>query len=170
MIKLMGAVLVTAGCGAVGLGAARHLDGRVMDLRELSAGLETLQRELCWRLAPLPEALKEAAGEAHGRAALFFDRCAQNASTLDGHSFQQIWQKELERCQLRLDGEDRSVLEQLGPVLGRYDADSQRQAIEAAAAGLSRRQAQAEEERGRLGRVYAVLGITAGMFLAILLI
>lgn len=169
MMKLVGAALVVAGCGAMGLGAVRRLDGRVRDLRELAAGLEALQRELCWRLAPLPEALKEAAGETHGRAAQFFDQCAQGAGTL-GHPFQQIWQEGLERCPLQLDREDQGVLEQLGPVLGRYDADSQRQAIEGAAAGLTRRQAQAVEDRRRLGRVYAVLGMTAGLLLVVLLI
>lgn len=58
MIKLMGAVLLAAGFGGIGLGAVGRLDGRVRDLRELSAGLETLQRELCWRLMPLPGASK----------------------------------------------------------------------------------------------------------------
>lgn len=170
MMKLMGTVLLTAGCGAMGLGAVFRLDGRVMDLRELTVGLESLQRELCWRLTPLPEALKRAAGEAHGRAALFFGWCAQNTCALDGQPFRQIWSKGLERCPLRVDREDRSILEQLGAVLGRYDADSQRQAIEGVIAGLSHRQAQAVEDRHRLGRVYAVLGMTAGLFLTVLLI
>ena len=52
------AVLVTAGCGALGLGAVHCLDGRVRDLGELAAGLDTLQRELGWRLSPLPQGLE----------------------------------------------------------------------------------------------------------------
>ena len=69
-----------------------------------------------------------------------------------------------------MDREDRTLLEQLGPVLGRYDGDSQRQALERVLAELSRRRERAEEDRRRLGRVYGVLGVTAGLFLAILLI
>ena len=170
MMRLVGVVLLVAGCGAVGLGAVSRLDGRVRDLRELAAGLEVLQRELGWRLAPLPEALKRAAEEAHGRASFFFSRCAQGARELNGRPFQQIWREALESCCLRLDGDDRALLGQLGMVLGRYDADSQRQAIEGVAARLDRRQVQAAEERQRLGRVYGVLGMTAGLFLVILLI
>ena len=49
MIRLAGACLLMAGCGALGLGAVGRLDGRVRDLRELSAGLDTLQRELGWQ-------------------------------------------------------------------------------------------------------------------------
>ena len=170
MIKLMGAVLLAAGFGGIGLGAVGRLDGRVRDLRELSAGLETLQRELCWRLMPLPGALKGAAGETRGRAAHFFDQCAQDILTLDGRTFQDVWRAALEDCPLQIDRGDRTVLEHLGPVLGRYDADSQRQAIGDAVADLARRQIQAVEDRRRLGRVYSVLGITAGVFLVILLV
>lgn len=170
MIKLLGAVLLAAGCGAIGLGAVAHLDGRVRDLRELVTGMETLQREMGWRLTPLPTALETAAAETHGHAANFFEYCAQRAGHLAGTPFQQLWREGLERCTLWLDGGDRALLGQLGPVLGRYDADSQRQAIEGAIEGLDRRQIQAAEDRRRLGRVYGVLGLTAGLFLVILLI
>ena len=152
------------------MSAVSRLDGRVRDLRELSAGLDTLQRELGWRLAPLPNALETAAEGVHGRAARFFAFCAQGAGRLDGSPFQTLWRTGLAQCPLCLDREDRTLLEQLGPVLGRYDGDSQRQALERVLAELSRRRERAEEDRRRLGRVYGVLGVTAGLFLAILLI
>lgn len=170
MIRLMGAVLLITGCGCLGLGAVGRLDGRVRDLRELSAGLELLRRELGWRLTPLPKALEAAEEGTQGRAAQFFRFCARRAGNLSGTPFQQLWREGLEQCPLRLEREDRALLEQLGPVLGRYDGDSQCQAVEKALAGLERQQARAEENRRRLGRVYGVLGVTAGLFLAILLI
>lgn len=170
MIRAAGACLLMVGCGALGLGAVGRLDGRVRDLRELSAGLDILQRELGWRLSPLPGALETAAAGVHGRAARFFTFCAQGAGELDGAPFRSLWQEGLERCPLTLDREDRALVEQLGPILGRYDGDSQRQAVEGVVAGLARRREQAEEERRRLGRVYGVLGVTAGLFLTILLI
>ncbi len=170
MIRLAGACLLMAGCGALGLGAVGRLDGRVRDLRELSAGLDILRRELGWRLAPLPNALETAAAGVHGRAARFFAFCAQGAGKPEAAPFQTLWREGLERCPLCLDREDRALAEQLGPVLGRYDGDSQRQAVETVLAALSRRRELAEEDRRRLGRVYGVLGVTAGLFLVILLI
>ena len=169
MIRIMGAALLILGCGGLGLSAVNRLDGRVRDLRELSAGLEILQRELSFRLSPLPEALEAAAGGTHERAAGFFAFCARGAKQLDGSPFRTFWSGELERSPLRLSREDRALLEQLGPVLGRYDGESQRQAVENVLAGLSRRQAQAEDDRRRLGRVYGVLGLTAGLFLTLML-
>ena len=61
MTRLLGAALVVAGCVSLGLCAVAWLDGRVRDLGELAAGLDALQRELGWRLAPLPNALETAA-------------------------------------------------------------------------------------------------------------
>ena len=170
MIRAAGACLLMAGCGALGLGAVGRLDGRVRDLRELSAGLDILQRELGWRLSPLPGALETAAAGVHGRAARFFTFCAQGAETLDGAPFRALWQEGLERCHLVLDREDRALVEQLGPILGRYDGDSQRRALEDAAAGLRALQETAADDRRRLGRVYGVLGVSAGLLLAIFLL
>lgn len=170
MTQVMGAVLLTVGCGAMGLGAVRRLDRRVRDLWELSAGLDVLRRELGCRLAPLPAALRVAAEECHSCAARFFEGCAQGAGGLHGRSFQQVWREELETCPLQLTAEDRQMLEQLGSVLGRYDGESQCMAIEEEVSRLGRQIVQAREERRRLGRVYGVLGMTAGLFLAVLLI
>lgn len=170
MFRLMGAALLIAGSAALGLAGVGRLDGRVRDLQGLLAGVEVLQRELGWRLAPIPEALELAAGAAGGRAARFFHWCAGQSAELGGRSFRQVWEEGLDICQLRLDREDREPVEQLGAVLGRYDGDSQRQALEHTSSRLERRQFLAAEERRRMGRVYSVLGMTAGLFLVILLI
>ena len=170
MMRLLGAVLVVAGCGALGLAGAARLDGRVRDLGELAAGLDTLQRELGWRLAPLPQGLDTAARAVRGPAAQFFAHCAREAGRQEGRSFQQVWREGLSAVPLRLASEDRALLERLGPVLGRYDGDSQRLALEDTAAGLRTLQGEAADDRRRLGRVYGVLGMTAGLFLAILLV
>ena len=170
MIRILGAALLTVGCGGLGLSAVNRLDSRVRDLRELSAGLEILQRELGWRLSPLPKALEAASGGTHERAAQFFAYCARESRQLAGAPFRTLWSRGLERCPLRLNREDRALLEQLGPVLGRYDGESQRQAVENVLTGLSRRLVQAEDDRRRLGRVYGVLGLTAGLILTLVLI
>ena len=169
-MRLFGAILVIAGCGALGLAGVARLDGRVRDLGELAAGLDVLQRELGWRLAPLPQALAAAAKAAHGPAAQFFAQRAQRVEQSDGQVFQQVWRDSLSAAPLRLTEEDQALLDRLGLVLGRYDGDSQRVALEDAAASLRSLQGEASDDRRRLGRVYGVLGMTAGLFLAILLI
>lgn len=170
MTRLLGAALVVAGGVSLGLCAVAWLDGRVRDLGELAAGLDALQRELGWRLAPLPQALDGAAKAVRGPAADFFTLCAQRARSPDGRAFQEIWRDSLDASPLRLKGEDKALLERLGGVLGRYDGDSQRLALEAAAAGLRTLQGAAADDRSRLGRVYGVLGAAAGLLAVILLL
>ena len=170
MTRLLGAVLVVAGCVSLGLCAVAWLDGRVRDLGELAAGLDALQRELGWRLSPLPQALEGAARAARGPAADFFALCARRARSPEGQAFQETWREALNASSLRLRGEDKALLERLGGVLGRYDGDSQRLALEDAAAGLRTLQGAAADERSRLGRVYGVLGAAAGLLAVILLL
>ncbi len=73
-------------------------------------------------------------------------------------------------AQLSVNEADRGLLEQLGSVLGRYDGDSQRQALAAAVERLEEQRTEAVGRRARLGKVYGVLSVTAGIFLVILLI
>ena len=170
MIRMVGAVLLAAGSCALGLSAVGHLEGRVRDLRDLVAGLEVMERELAWRLPPLPELLERAAQATGGHAAQFFRLCAQGAGHLNGRAFRQVWTQGEEASGLRLEGTDRLLLEQLGAVLGRYDGDSQRQALAGAGERLEQQRLQAQAQRQRLGRVYGTLGIAAGALLIILLV
>ena len=170
MIRLVGAALLTAGSSLLGLCAVRQLDDRVRDLRQLIIGLEAIVREMDYHLAPLPELLERAAAETGDRVSQFFALCARGASHLNGRTCQMVWCQAAEAGQLRLDQSDMDLLEQLGSVLGRYDGKSQSQALAAAAARFEERYKEAVEQRRRQGKVYGVLGMTAGAFLMILLI
>ena len=89
---------------------------------------------------------------------------------MNGRTFRQVWLQAEEASGLVLEPVDRLLLEQLGAVLGRYDAVSQRQALTAAVGRLEEQRLQAQRERQRLGRVYGTLGVAAGALLVILLI
>lgn len=170
MIRLAGAVLLCAGSALLGFCAVRHLDRRVKDLQFLIHALESMVRELSYRMAPLPELLQFAAAQTEGKVGLFFELCAQGAEHLNGRSFQRVWEQAMEASQMRLESSDLEYLNQLGSILGRYDGDSQRQALEGAVQRLEEQRKTAAEQSSRLGKVYGVLGLTAGAFLLILLI
>ena len=90
------------------------------------------------------------------------------AKIYDNDMRQQLRQAVDELELLSLDS--RAALLPLGEVLGRYEADSQRQALEHARQALEREEQRAQEERRRLGRVYQALGLSGGAFLVILLL
>lgn len=170
MIRLVGAVLLAGGSVILGACAVKHLNSRVNDLDQLLIGLETMERELDYRLAPLPELLRQGGAQSSGKTAQFFNLCAQGAEHLNGRTFQDIWCQVLEAAQLRLERRDVEILEQLGGVLGRYDGESQNQALRATIQRLEEQRSAAAAQSQRLGRVYSVLSLTAGGFLMILLI
>lgn len=170
MIRLAGAVLLAGGSVILGACMRRHLNGRVNDLNGLLVGFETMARELNYRMTPLPELLRQVSMQSKGNSAVFFDLCAQGAEHLNGRTFQAIWSQSLEAAQLRLEQEDLAFLEQLGGVLGRYDEESQRKALDSTIARLEHLRNSAADQSHRLGRVYSALSLTAGGFLMILLI
>lgn len=55
-------------------------------------------------------------------------------------------------------------------MLGRYEADGQREALKRAEEALERERERAEKERDRMGRVYQTLSLAGGAFLVILLL
>jgi len=63
MLKLIGALLLAGGAGALGCSAAAQLSRRVAVLRALLGALEGMEREIAFRLTPMPELLERAAGE-----------------------------------------------------------------------------------------------------------
>lgn len=169
MTRWLGALLLAAGTAALGLGAVWSMEQRVRDLRGIIAGLYAMERALKARLAPLEEMLAAGAEGADGRAGGFFLACREEMKRSAGGRFAPLWEAALETVPLCLDKDDLNVIRRLGSVLGRYDSASQSAAILRTAAELEGRLSEAAERRGRLGRVYGALGISAGLFLVILL-
>lgn len=169
MIRMMGTVLLAGGAALLGMTAARRTKNRVQDLRMLAEGLRAVLRELSYRLAPLPELLCSAEEQTVERVQTFFSLCAQGADHLNGRTFQMVWEQAAEASRMCLEREDWQCLASLGQVLGRYDCESQRQALNASLSRLEDRCREAAEQSRQLGKLYHVLGLTAGAFLLILL-
>lgn len=171
MIKLIGAVLLMAGAAGLGLGAAAQLQAKVTGLRALMDGLEHLERELSFRLTAMPELMDRLAKQTAPPAAYLFAYCRDHLEELGEKSFFNIWAEALENnLELLLDEGERQILLELGTVLGRYDAEEQRQALKNSSAELEQCLARAEKEKLRMGRVYTALGLGSGAMLVILLL
>lgn len=147
----------------------RHLKARVTELQNLILGINVMQTEMDYRLAPLPEMLEMAAERTDGQASLFFCLCARGAEHLNGRTFQMIWKQALEASQLRLEQDDIVALTHLGGFLGRYDEERQRLLLEQTIKQLERQLEHAKEQSDRLGKVYRVLSLAAGAFVLILM-
>ena len=166
MLKLMGAVLIWAGCTAWGTQASVGLKKRTRVLRELAESLELLERELVLRHTELPVMLVMAAEQTKKEVRSFYNRCRSRIEK--GESFTYAWEQSvnlLPICQT-----SRALLHGLGGILGQFDAQGQVEALCRVRKELERRCVCSEEEQRTLGRMYGMLGVTAGSFLAVLLL
>lgn len=171
MLKLLGSFLLMIGATALGFGAASQLKTRVAVLRSLTEALGQMERELSFRLTPMPELMARLARSAPAPADLLFARCRDEMDSLGDRSFGQLWREAMDQePDLMLEPQARQIMDGLGEVLGRYDGDGQRDALRTASVELEDCLRRAESDRDRLGRVYAALGMGAGALLVILLL
>lgn len=169
MIRMLGAVLVAAGCACLGFRAAAELGGRTRALGAALSGLELLERELVFSAPPLPQLMDSAARRIQGPVGELFDQCAQGLGQLDETPFCQVWSRAVEGCD-QLGEQGREVLRPVGQVLGRYEAQEQQQALRRAQEELKSLLERTRDDGRRLGRVYRALGLSGGAFLVILLL
>ena len=101
--------------------------------------------------------------------AAFFRTCRRRFAEGGQESWAESWTAALEQVALPLEEADLRLLQEAGDVLGRYDGESQRQALEGLLRGLEGQAAEAAETARRLCRVYLALGLAAGLFCLILL-
>ena len=169
MIRLLGAVLIAFGAAWLGLSAAAELGRKVRRLEHLYIGLSLLERELWERGSPLPQVLEELARRTEEPAKALFAQSAAACGRLDQEPFPAAWRRLVQEAE-GLTAEGRAALLPLGEVLGRYEAQEQREAIAQARSALERERERAEGEKLRMGRVYKALGVSGGAFLVILLL
>ncbi|MGI6497496.1 MAG: stage III sporulation protein AB [Oscillospiraceae bacterium] len=168
MFRLIGAALVLIGGAGVGVGAAKELGRRTGTLSAFLAALDRMEAELTFRLTPMPELLSRLSGDLEGPVGMFFSQCEQGLSALGDVPFSKVWNQALQEEGLALLPEDRVPLEQLGAVLGQYDVEGQRNAMEGVRHQLTLCLEAAKRKQGKIGRVYRALGISAGVLCILL--
>lgn len=169
MLKLVGALCVVIGAGALGAHGVFRLRERVRVLRRLLEAVSFLEEELSFRLTPLPTLLDKLSHQTEGAVGRFFAGCRSAFLTAPEAGFRQSWERAMAENLPMLAEEEREALMALGAMLGRYDSEGQRNALKHTAARLEACLAAACEERDRLGRVYAVVSTAAGLLAVIVL-
>lgn len=166
MVRLAGGGMVWLGCVLWGLCAAGGLRSRVRLLEEIGQALALLERELTLNHTPLPELLEQLAHRTSGQGSRLFQECRSNIEK--GNSFTHSWNTSLSKMWLK--EEERALLNCLPDILGRYDALGQAEALSCFKREVERCVARGREELRSMSRVYGALGMTAGGFLALMLL
>lgn len=167
--KWIGAVLILAGCSGCGFAIALGKRREEQLHEQLLLVLQSIEAELQYRLTPLPELCRMAAGETKGLLQTVFLNLFRELS----------WQKmpDAGSCMyaaIHRSGEMpksiRRLLVQLGHTLGRFDLPGQLQGIQAVRRRCEDSLRTLRMNRDERLRSYRTLGICAGAALTIILI
>lgn len=169
MIKLTGMLLIVGAGAWAGIWAAKQTEYREMLLHSLVKSLELLEWELSFRLPLLKELFYELARNTSEPVSDFYLECGKQTETTEC-STAEIWEKAVRERLPGLKNGDYEALFALGTVLGRYDAESQKNSVSAVRERLQSCLQDAAEEKKQKGRIYSTLGAAAGVFVGILLL
>lgn len=170
MLKAVGALMLILGCVGIGLLRVKTMDKRIETVRSLMYAFEVMERELTFRIPLLEEMLSSAARLTEEPTRSFLSICKNELIGNTDMPFAEIWNRAAQEQLTTLKKKDLNPVLVLGSFLGRYDSEGQRNAINQAYSALEQVLSNATKERSGQGKVYKVLGATAGAFLAILLL
>lgn len=170
MTKWLGAALIFLSCGYAGYLTSFMLARRTAALRSFAEGLALLQSEIGGRQTPLLAAFRLCARQTPGEAGPFFRRLWQLLEQEPDRPAAGLLRQLLEQGDWGLAREDAAVLAALGPALGRYDSQTQVQALERQRQRLEQNLARARAEQESQGRIWRTGGLCCGAALALLIL
>lgn len=169
IFKVMGTIMVIAGCGGFGFLIAAAYRREVRSLRELINALELMECELQYRLTPLPQLCRHAAMNSSGCIKRILLSLAQEMDNQISPDVAKCVDSALTRTS-GIPPKTHSCIQLLGKSLGCFDLDGQLTGIASVKEDCSRILTQYIQNQDTRIRSYQTLGICAGAALAILFI
>lgn len=169
IIKVIGVILTVLGCGSVGMQIAANYRCEEKALQNLQKILDYMDCELQYRLTPLPQLCRQVGRiykQTPGR--VFTELASEMESQISPDvtcCMTAVLQKSGDIPPLT-----KSVLSNLGVLIGKFDLNGQLQGLNSARADCKRHLDGLRNNRDSRLRSYQTLGLCAGAALAILLI
>ena len=165
MLRLLGALGVFCAMSWCGFQRALWYRQRVDCIAAWQNALREGERQLCDLGIQTPEWL----GWMREQKLLsaFAEQCQIGLERSD--SLSAVWRAALIQAEFPLEKDELSVLMSVGEVVGRYDNAGQRAALRSAQDRLELYARQAGEEKQRMGKMWPMLGLSAGALAVVLL-
>ncbi len=167
--RWFGAILVIAGCSSCGFSIAAGKRREEKLLCQLLQLLGFMESELRYRLTPLPELCRMAAGETKGTLRTLFLNLYRELSWQKLPDAGSCMSAAIQRTG-ELPGRLRRLLVQLGQTLGRFDLEGQLRGIRDVRQRCEESLNRIRKNRDEQLRSYRTLGVCAGAALAVILL
>lgn len=168
-IKLMGAILIIAGCSGFGLTIVKNHRYEVRTLRQLCTILDYISCELQYHLTPLPEMCRRVSNISHGCLQNTFSNLAveleNQISPNVAHCMDAVLRKNEKLPPLTV-----KCLKLLGKSLGHFDVEGQIKGLESVHTECRRLLETCSENQSVRLRSYQTLALCAGAAMAILFV
>lgn len=165
--KWIGAVLVIVGCGGFGFSLAASQLREESNLRQLIRVLKFMERELRYRLTPLPELCRMASEEGRGQVKTVMKHLAaelERQVSPDAGSCMSAAVSRTGEISRRM----RRLFARLGRCLGRFDLEGQLEGLEEILDACREQLKDLQSEKRTRLKSYRTLGLCTGTALAIL--
>ena len=171
-IKLIGSLFLLGSASAIGYLKAEELNLRVKRLLELKRMIGFLQGELRFHKVSLSEAFEQVSARVERPFDVFLKELSEKLEKKDQRPLMELWQEAVDKL-LESEGlqkEDKHLLELLGKGLGYLDLRMQTENLQMALMQTEEAVIAAKEVQKVKGRLYQTMGMSAGVFLVLLIV
>jgi stage III sporulation protein AB len=170
--KIIGCILVIASSTGMGFYFSSELKRRVQDLKEFKKIIVLLRGDIRYSNSPLPEAISSIARRHQGVYQAFFTGVSTKLHELSGLTFSDIWKSEVEQnlTNTSLSKKDKVSLIQFGDNLGYLDKEMQMNTLDLYLTQLEDEIAELSRSVKEKSYLFNSLGITAGIFITIIML
>jgi len=169
--SLAGALIIVAGCAAIGFYFAAYEGFRVADLQEFKKALLILSSEIEHLRSPLPQACENIARRTKAPISDLFHDFSESLTSNQGETAYQLWTQALSdnKKATHLAAEDIDVIEGFGKTLGYLDKQMQQSAITQTIEYINDKTVSLQSQSDKNKRMYRSLGIIGGLLLVVVL-
>lgn len=157
-------VIISARIGQI---YSKKYINRVKELESIKQILNELKTKIKFTYKPLQDIFYEIASNHNDNIGKIFESISNNMKDID---LKEAWEKEIKESDNSLSKEDIEILLSIGKVLGTTDVEGQINQIILAEELIENKIKEAEIEKAKNAKLYRVLGTSAGLTLAIILI
>lgn len=172
MLKLVGSVLLFAGCAGCGFCFCHEMGERERILKQLLRLFSILESEIGYNRATIPEGLGRAGKKAGGELGKYMIRISERMKSGQGLPLEQVWQEEMAEWVARtcLNERERTILLEFPSCLGFSDGQMQLREIGRFCEELKTAKEKTAEEIRSRKKVILALSQAVGALLVISLL
>lgn len=164
--------MIVLASGGIGFSYSQDLLNHTKSLKELQQMVIMIHTEIRYCTSTLPEALLGISNRVREPYSVFLYNTAMELGMLEGKTFATVWKKHVEEDlrESHLTKKDLGQLEGLGDHLGFLDKEMQEKIFVLYLEQLGQDIEESKEAAKAKTKVYHCLGVTIGLFIAIILI